>query len=83
MKIAIRYFASLREALGAGEEFELDGPATVGAVRTALVQRGGAYADALGPARVLRCAWNRQLVSEEALVDSSGELAFFPPVTGG
>ena len=83
MRIRIRYFASLREALGPGEELELETSATIGAVRTALVQRGGAYAQVLGPSRAVRCAWNRLVVGEEATIDQDGELAFFPPVTGG
>ena len=83
MKIAIRYFASIREALGAGETVEIDAPASVGAVRDALLDRGGAHAAALARGRALRCALNQVLSDESAAVGEGDELAFFPPVTGG
>ena len=49
MKINLRFFASVREALGsAGETVDLPaGVATVGAVRDFLIARGGAWADGL------------------------------------
>ena len=90
MKLHVRYFASIREALGAGEALEMADAAsddarsvTVGAVRDALIQRGGAHAEALARHRPLRCALNQVLCDEAASVPDGAELAFFPPVTGG
>ena len=85
MKLSVRYFASIREALGAGEMLELGDAAsvTVGGVRDALIQRGGAYGVALARHRPLRSALNQVLCDEAASVPEGSELAFFPPVTGG
>ncbi|MBT9489574.1 MAG: molybdopterin converting factor subunit 1 [Rubrivivax sp.] len=83
MKIQIRYFASLREALGAQENLELPGPLTVAALRDHLVERGGRHADLLGGSRPVRCALNQTLADDTALVEDGAEVAFFPPVTGG
>lgn len=83
MRVDIRFFASLREALGEGEALEVTPGTTVAAVREGLAQRGAPYAEVLGPQRAVRCAWNRQLVTEDTQINQAGELAFFPPVTGG
>ena len=61
MKVDVRYFAAVREALGSGEEVELGAGATVATLRDALVGRGGRHAEALGRDRVLRSARNRAL----------------------
>ena len=85
MHIELRFFASVREALGlAGERIELpEGITTVGAVREHLIGRGGAWAAALGHERALRMAFNHVMCGPEAAVKEGGEVAFFPPVTGG
>ena len=83
MKLTLRYFASIREALGASEVFETAEGSSVGAVRDALIARGGAHATALARGRALRCALNQLLCDEAAVVADGAELAFFPPVTGG
>ncbi|MES2227480.1 MAG: MoaD/ThiS family protein [Burkholderiaceae bacterium] len=83
MKLTVRYFASIRESLGAGEAVEIADGATVGAVREALIARGGAHAQALARGRALRCALNQMLCDEAAVVTGGAEIAFFPPVTGG
>jgi len=83
MKLHVRYFASLREALGPAETVEIAAPATVAALRERLVARGGRHAEALARDRVLRCALDRAMVDESAELADGAEVAFFPPVTGG
>ena len=84
MTLRLRYFASIREALGSGESFEpeVEGM-TVAQVRDALIARGGAHAAALGRTRAVRTALDQVLCDEAALVPRDAEIAFFPPVTGG
>jgi len=83
MKINIRYFASIREALGAGEQVELPADATVGDLRGLLIDRSPTHAAALARGKALRCALNQTLCDEAATVTDGAEVAFFPPVTGG
>ena len=83
MKVHVRYFASLREALGPGETVELPTPATLGALRDALMARGGRHAEVLDRRRAVRCALNQVMADEAATVADGAEVAFFPPVTGG
>ncbi|NWG73106.1 MAG: molybdopterin converting factor subunit 1 [Rubrivivax sp.] len=83
MKLTVRYFASLREALGPSEVAEMPTPATVGALRDHLIARGGRHADALARGRAVRCALNQAMVDESAALADGAEVAFFPPVTGG
>jgi molybdopterin synthase sulfur carrier subunit len=83
MKVRVRYFASLRERLGAEELVELAEGSSVGALRAALVARGDAYAEVLAPGRAVRCALNQRMCSEAETLAEAAEVAFFPPVTGG
>ena len=83
MKLRLRYFASIREALGAGETIEVATGTSVAAVRNALIARGGAHAAVLARGRALRSALDQVLCDETAVVVEDSELAFFPPVTGG
>lgn len=83
MKVNVRYFASIREALGPGESLEVASGATVAAVRDALIAQGAAHAAALARGRALRAALDQVLCDESATVREGAELAFFPPVTGG
>jgi molybdopterin synthase sulfur carrier subunit len=85
MKINLRFFASVREAVGtSGEAVMLpEGVATVGAVREFLIARGGAWAETLGQDRALRMAFDHVMCEPETKVSEGGEVAFFPPVTGG
>ena len=83
MKIQVRYFASLREALGASESLELPEGSTIAVAREALIARGGAHAAALARGKAIRSALNQSLCEESAALSDGAELAFFPPVTGG
>lgn len=83
MKVQLRYFASIREALGTGNE-SLDTQArTLAALRAELVARGGAYADALAQGKSVRVALNQTMSDEAAPLTEGAEVGFFPPVTGG
>lgn len=81
--ITVRYFASLREVLGPSEAIEVAEGSTLGALRDALIARGGRHAEALARGRALRCALNQVMADEATPVPAGAEVAFFPPVTGG
>jgi len=83
MKINVRYFASIREALGASETLDVAEGATLGKVRDLMIARGDAHAAALARGRALRVALDKALSDEGAVVREGAEVAFFPPVTGG
>ena len=83
MKITVRYFASIREAIGHGSESVDTTAATLGALRDELIARGGAHASSLARGRAVRMALNQDMCADDALLKSGDEVAFFPPVTGG
>jgi sulfur-carrier protein len=83
MKLTVRYFASLREALGPGQTLDLTEATTLGGLRDQLIASSAAHAAALGRGKPLRVALNRTLSDESTLVRDDAEVAFFPPVTGG
>ena len=83
MKVHVRYFASLREALGASENVDLPHGGTVAHLRDLLLTLGGRHAEVLARGRAVRCALNQSLCDESAVLNEGAEVAFFPPVTGG
>lgn len=84
MKINLRFFASVRELVGTGQEvLEVAGPLTVGEVRTLLIARGGNWEYALAQGRALRMAHNQVMCDADTVTGEGDEVAFFPPVTGG
>ncbi|MBA4212802.1 MAG: molybdopterin synthase sulfur carrier subunit [Polaromonas sp.] len=83
MKVQLRYFASIREALGTGSEAFDTQAGTLADLRAELVARGGAYADALAPGKSVRVALNQTMSDETASLTEGAEVGFFPPVTGG
>ena len=83
MKITVRYFASLREALGGSEIVDVAVGSTLGALRDALLARGGRHAEVLARGKAVRCALAQVMSDESALLGEGAEVAFFPPVTGG
>ena len=83
MKLSVKYFASIREAVGQGSE-KVDTPAaTLAALRDELIARGGGYAQGLARGKSVRMALNQVMSDETALLGEGCEVAFFPPVTGG
>jgi sulfur-carrier protein len=85
MKLELRFFASLREALGVSQE-SIAIPAqikTIADLRSYLAQRSDVWAEVLGNNKVIRCALNHQMVDADTPLKDGAEVAFFPPVTGG
>lgn len=82
--IALKFFASLREALATADATVPYEPAlrTVGDVRELLAARGGAWTR-LKTTPNLRCAVNQSMADDRTPVTAGDEVAFFPPVTGG
>jgi len=85
MNIQLRFFASIRETLGTAQEALAlpEHVQTVGQVRDYLRERGGIWAQALAEGRALRMAYNQQMTDADTRISEGGEVAFFPPVTGG
>ena len=89
-RLRVRYFASIREALGFDEEAWLSQANTLNGLREELQQRGDPWASALATHVPMRMALNRVLASGDAPLVGADEsqadaieVAFFPPVTGG
>ncbi len=83
MKVTIKYFASVREAVGKGSEVRETTAPTLGALRDELLALGAPYADVLARGKAVRMALNQVMSDESARLTDGCEVAFFPPVTGG
>lgn len=85
MRVTLLYFASVREAIGTGEEMH-DVPNAVSTPRDLmawLATLGEAYALAFSAPEKLRCAIDQAMAALDAPLGDPTEIAFFPPVTGG
>jgi molybdopterin synthase sulfur carrier subunit len=83
--VTVVYLARLREAFGMASE-RLEPPAgvgTVGALRSWLATRGGAWATELAAGRAVRVAVNHDVADADTAIRAGDEIALFPPVTGG
>jgi molybdopterin synthase sulfur carrier subunit len=82
--VQLRYFASLRETLGVGEEqVDLpDGITDISALTGWLQDRDETWRTALGNSQ-LHVAINQEIVKPDCPVNDGDEVAWFPPVTGG
>ena len=81
----VKYFAWVRERVGKAEEI-VEPPATVRTVSELiawLAKRDEAYAHAFETPRVIRAAIDHAHVQADAVIAGAGEIAFFPPMTGG
>jgi molybdopterin synthase sulfur carrier subunit len=79
------YFAWIRERIGRGEE-DLDVPAgitTTAALIEWLKARGPEYVEALAEPAAVRVAVDRVHAQRDASIAGAGEVAIFPPMTGG
>ena len=83
MKVTVKYFASIREAIGAGSEQRETSATTLAGLRDELLALGGAYAESLARGKSVRLALNQFMCDETATLTEGAEVAFFPPVTGG
>jgi len=85
MMLKLRYFAWVRERIGKPEEV-IEIPAnitTVGELMGWLASRGEEYAHAFKNLNVIRAAIDQRHVQADTVIKGAGEIAFFPPMTGG
>jgi molybdopterin synthase sulfur carrier subunit len=83
--VKVLYFAWVRERVGKSEE-EIAPPAdvaTVGDLIAWLSRRDQGYAHAFEKPNVIRAAIDHAHVKHDAKIAGAGEIAFFPPMTGG
>lgn len=83
IRVHLRFFASLREALGPHEQLQVPAGSTLGDVRDQLIASTPRHAEVLARTRTLRGAINQVMCDEATVVPEGAEVAFFPPVTGG
>ena len=83
MKITVKYFASIREALGQGSEQRETTATTLADLRNELLAVSPAHAQALARGKPVRMALDQIMSDESAPLREGCEVAFFPPVTGG
>lgn len=83
MKVTIKYFASVREALGQGSEVRETEALTLAGLRDELLAASPAHAVSLARGKSVRMALNQVMRDESAALSDGCEVAFFPPVTGG
>jgi len=83
--LRLLYFAWVKEKTGIGAE-DIDLPAevrTIGDLIAWLKSRGPEYANAFERTEVIKAAIDQRHVRHDAEIRGAGEIAFFPPVTGG
>lgn len=83
MKINLKYFASIREAIGVANETMDTHALNLGSLRDELIAIGGPHAQSLARGRAVRMAVNQVMSDESVVLFDGAEVAFFPPVTGG
>jgi molybdopterin synthase sulfur carrier subunit len=83
MRVTVKYFAGIREAIGSASESVDTTASTPAGLRDQLIAQGGAYAESLARGKAVRLALNQVMCDESATLTEGAEVAFFPPVTGG
>ena len=81
--VDVKYFASIREAMGTAGETLQTSALTLAELRDLLIARGGDGGFALERGKAVRLAMNKVMADETTLLLDGCEVAFFPPVTGG
>lgn len=80
----IRYFAWLRERVGAAaEEVDPGDAATAGELVARLTAAEDRYAWAFEDLSAVRVAIDQEMAGLDSPIAGAREIAFFPPVTGG
>ena len=82
MQVTIKYFASVREAIGQASEQRETAATTLAGLRDELLAISPAYA-CLGHNKAVRMALGQVMSDGTTLLSPGCEVAFFPPVTGG
>lgn len=85
MKLTVKYFALLREAVGTDTE-ALEVPNTVRTVadlQAWLIESSDVRARAFAGVKRIRAAVNASMAPADTPLNDGDEVAFFPPVTGG
>ena len=84
MAVTVKFFASVREAVGVSSDTLAlpEEVTTVGELREHLSARGDDWRGALA-SPALRMACNQVMCDAATPVPDGAEVAFFPPVTGG
>ena len=83
MKVTVKYFASIREAIGQSSELRETSALTLANLRDELLVASPAHAASLARGKSVRMAVNQLMSDETAVLNDGCEVAFFPPVTGG
>ena len=83
MTLNVRYFAWLRERVGAPQETVETAAATVAELVEELKARDEAHALAFADLRAVRVAVDEEMADFAAPLRGVREVAFFPPMTGG
>ena len=83
MKVQVRYFASIREALGTDAEVLDTNARDAGGLLAELRARGGVHAEVLAEGRPVRMAVNQVMARPDTSLSEGVEVGLFPPVTGG
>ena len=80
MKITVKFFASLREAVGADKiGLELADGTSVGDMLARLIEK---YPDVKGHQNII-IAVNRKYQNLETILQDGDEVAIMPPISGG
>ncbi len=81
----VRYFAWMKRIVGVPEEtIDLPaGVATVGELVTWLRDRSPGHAEALAEGAAFGAAVDKRTATFDVSIKGAGEVAFFPPFTGG
>jgi len=83
MQVQLKYFASIREAMGRNGETYDTQATSVGGLRDELIARGDAGGQLLARGKAVRMALNQTMCDDATPLTAGAEVAFFPPVTGG
>ncbi|MEQ9491765.1 MAG: molybdopterin converting factor subunit 1 [Alphaproteobacteria bacterium] len=81
----LMYFAWMRQRIGTGQEDVAlpEEVTTTSELIDWLAARGGGYAEAFKDRAAIKVAVDQEFAGFDTSIREAGEIAFFPPVTGG